>query len=235
MCYTVSIFSQTHVIETDLGLVFDDQSMFVPYIHVSGFSHPHLPVATAQESLHVMQWGLVPRWTRNLEQAREMQSRTLNARMETVYEKPSYRDAIKRRRGLLPVNGFMEWRHEGKVKIPYFIRMRQHEIFTLGCIWEEWTEPETGECRTTFSILTTEANLLMSYVHNSAERMPVVIPHADRQQWLFAEDREEVQPLMRPLEEGLLEAFPVTREVSKIRVNTTEPRLLDPVGEIVIQ
>lgn len=235
MCYSVSIFSQTHVIETDLGLVFDDASEFVPYVYVSGFAHPHLPVATAEETLRMMQWGLVPRWTKNSEQAREMQSRTLNARMETAYEKPSFRDAIRHRRGLLPVNGFLEWRHEGKLKIPHFVRMAQREVFTLGCIWEEWTDPESGECRATFSILTTEANLLMSYVHNSAERMPVVIPHEDRQQWLFAEDREQVQPLLRPLEDGRLEAFPVTREVSKIRVNRNELQMLEPVGEIIVE
>lgn len=234
MCYTVSVFAQTHVIETDLGRLFDDASEFVPYVHVSGFAHPLLPIAAGDDDLRMMQWGLVPRWTKTLEQAREMQSRTLNARSETVFEKPSYRDAIRKRRGLLPVSGFIEWHHDGKLKIPHLVRLRGHEIFTLGCIWEEWMEPDTGECRATFSILTTEANMLMSYVHNSAMRMPVVIPREDRPTWLFAEDREEIQPLMRPLEDGFLEAYPVTREVSSIRVNTNEPRLLEPVGEIVV-
>lgn len=234
MCYTVSVFAQTHVIETDLGRLFEDASEFVPYVHVSGFAHPFLPIAAGESDLRLMQWGLVPRWTKTLEQAQEMQQRTLNARSETAFEKPSYRDAIRKRRGLLPVNGFIEWRHDGKLKIPHLVRLRDHEIFTLGCIWEEWIQPETGECRATFSILTTEANMLMSYVHNSAMRMPVVIPREDRPTWLFAEDREEIQPLMRPLEDGFLEAFPVTREVSRIRVNTNEPRLLEPVGEIIV-
>ncbi|MBU3698747.1 MAG: SOS response-associated peptidase [Candidatus Kapabacteria bacterium] len=233
MCYTVSIFSQTHVIETDLGQVFEDATEFVPYVHVSGFVHPELPIGVAEDGIRMMRWGLVPRWTRSRQQADEMRGRTLNARSESAYEKPSYRDAVRKRRGLLPVNGFIEWRHEGKLKIPHMVRMRSSEIFTLGCIWEEWVDPESGQCEETFSILTTEANILMSHVHNSAMRMPVVIPHRDRSAWLLADDREQVQPMLRPLEDGLLEAFPITREVSKIRVNTTEPQMIESVGETV--
>lgn len=233
MCYTVSIFSQTHVIETDLGQLFEDASGFEPFVHVSGFAHPELPVGVAEDGIRMMRWGLVPRWTRSRQQADEMRGRTLNARSETAYEKPSYRDAVRKRRGLLPVNGFFEWRHEGKLKIPHMVRMKDCEIFTLGCIWEEWVDPETGQCEETFSILTTEANILMSHVHNSALRMPVVIPRRDRAVWLLAEDREHVQPLFRPLEDGLLEAYPITREVSKIRVNSSEPRLIEPVGETI--
>lgn len=233
MCYTVSIFSQTHVIEAELGQVFEDPAEFVPYVHVSGFSHPVLPVGVAEDGIRLMRWGLVPRWTKTLQQADEMRGRTLNARAETVYDKPSYRDAVRKRRGLLPVNGFLEWRHEGKLKIPHMVRMRDAEIFTLGCIWEEWVDPNTGQCEQTFSILTTEANILMSHVHNSAQRMPVVVPRREHAAWLLAEDREQVQPLLRPLEDGLLEAYPVTREVSKIRVNRDEPQLLEPVGETI--
>ena len=72
----------------------------------------------------------------------------------------------------------------------------------------------------------------MSYVHNAKQRMPVIIPRDMRQAWLHAEDREIVEPLMRPLEDGLLEAYPITREVSRIKMNTTEIELLEPVGDV---
>lgn len=72
----------------------------------------------------------------------------------------------------------------------------------------------------------------MSYVHNSKQRMPVIIPKLDRTTWLYADDRERIEPCMRPLEDGILEAFPITREVSMIKVNTTEEELLEPVGPI---
>ncbi len=235
MCFTVSIFASTHAIETDTGGVFDDPGDYTPYIHVSGFTHPNLPFITntEPERIGLFSWGLVPRWTKDGAKADEIRSMTLNARRETIYEKPSFRDAIVKRRGLLPVNGFIEWRHDGSVKQPHLVHMRASDVFTLGCVWEEWTDSTSGEHRRTFSIVTTDANLLMSYVHNAKQRMPVIIPPSERAAWLHADDRAEVEPLMRPLEDGLLEAYPVTREVSRIKVNTNEPQLLEPVGPVL--
>lgn len=235
MCYTVSIFAQTHVIETDTGALFEHPEDYVPYYHVSGFAHPRLPLITnsAPDTVQICTWGLIPRWTKDGQGAKKIQAMTLNARRETVFEKPSFRDAIAKRRALLPVNGFVEWRHEGTIKQPHYVRIPSGSVFTMGCLWEDWTNPESGEVHRTFSIVTTDANLLMSHVHNSKHRMPVVILPQDRDQWLHADDREFVEPLMRPLDEGLLEAFPITREVSRIKVNTREIELLEPVGDIL--
>lgn len=235
MCFTVSIFASTHVIETETGSLFDHPEDYTPFFHVSAFAHPSLPFITGAEPERVSmaEWGLIPRWTKDEAAAHELRAMTLNARRETIYTKPSFRDAIVKRRGLLPVNAFVEWRHFEKVKQPHLVRMIGSEIFTLGCIWEEWTNKASGEQHRTFSIVTTDANLLMSYVHNTKQRMPVVIPRSEREAWLHAEDREILEPLMRPLDEGLLEAFPITREVSRIKVNTTEPELLEPVGDVI--
>jgi putative SOS response-associated peptidase YedK len=113
------------------------------------------------------------------------------------------------------------------------VRAKDQTLLTLGCIWEDWVDPGSGELHTTFSIVTTDANELMSYVHNVKQRMPVVIPRDARATWLHAEDREELEPCMRPLEEGVLEAFPITREVSSIKVNMSEVQLLEPVGPVL--
>ncbi len=234
MCYTVSIFAQTHAIETDTGALFEHPEDYEPYYHVSGFAHRRLPLITNADSdtLQMCTWGLIPRWTRDDEGAKKIQAMTLNARRETVFEKPSFRDAIVKRRALLPVNGFVEWHHEGSIKQPHYVQIRSADLFTLGCVWEDWTHPESGELHRTFSIVTTDANLLMSHVHNAKQRMPVVILPNDREQWLHADDREFLEPLMRPLEDGLLQAYPVTREVSRIAVNTREIELLEPVGGV---
>jgi putative SOS response-associated peptidase YedK len=234
VCYTVSIFAQTHAIETDTGALFEHPEDYEPYYHVSGFAHPRLPLITNADSdtLQLCSWGLIPRWTKDDEGAKKIQAMTLNARRETVFEKPSFRDAIVKRRALLPVNGFVEWHHEGTIKQPHYVRMRSATLFTLGCVWEDWTHPESGEFHRTFSIVTTDANLLMSHVHNAKQRMPVVILPNEREQWLHADDREFLEPLMRPLEDGLLEAYPITREVSRIKVNTREIELLEPVGDV---
>lgn len=235
MCFTVSIYASTHSIETDLGALFDHEEEYRPYFHVSGFVHPHLPLVTntEPEQIQLCEWGLIPRWTKSFEAARDIRKMTLNARRETIFEKPSFRDAIKKRRALLPVNGFVEWHHEGTIKQPHLVRPIDRSILTLGCIWEDWADPASGEVHRTFSIVTTDANMLMSHVHNVKQRMPVVIPSRDRLTWLHAEDREAIEPCMRPLEEGILEAFPITKEVSSIKVNTIEEQLLEPVGPIL--
>lgn len=242
MCFTVSVFAQTHVIETDTGALFDAPEEYQPYYHVSGFVHPHLPVITNDrpDALQMFEWGLIPRWTKNAEAAEEISQLTLNARSETIFDKPSFRDAIVKRRALLPVTGFVEWQHEDKLKLPHLITVGAFDgnhpppIYTLGCIWEEWADKESGEVRRTFSIVTTQANTLMSFIHNNKQRMPVVIPKGDRMAWLQADDREIATRLMRPLEDGILKAYPISRAMSRIKVNTDDPSLLNPIGEAFV-
>ena len=235
MCFTVSIFAQTHEIETGLGATFDGAAAYQPFFHISGFVHPDLPFVTNKDpdQIELLRWGLIPGWVKDREKADELAKRTLNARSETVFEKPSFRSAIVKRRGLLPVNGFVEWRHEGTAKIPHLVRTHDHGLFTLGCLWEAWTDTESGEVLKTFSIVTTEANELMSYVHNNKQRMPVIISPADRAVWLESSEREDLTRLMRPLNDGLLEAQPVSRDVSRVKVNADHGELLDPVGETI--
>lgn len=236
MCFTVSIFASTHEIETALGAVFDDVAAYQPYFHVSGFVHPNLPFVTNErpDAIETLRWGLVPAWVKDREKADDLADKTLNARSETVYEKPSFRSAIVKRRGLLPVNGFVEWRHEGDLKIPHLITRTDQDLFTLGCIWESWTDKTSGEVLKTFSIVTTEANEMMSYVHNNKQRMPVVIPTEARSTWLNENDRGLISRLMLPLEEGFLQAVPLDRDVSRVKVNTDHADLLEPVGEPII-
>lgn len=233
MCFTVSVFASTHEIETALGAVFDDASAYQPYFHVSGFVHPDLPFVTNErpDAIEQLRWGLVPGWVKDREKADDLANKTLNARSETVFEKPSFRSAIVKRRGLLPVNGFVEWRHEDDVKIPHLITATDRAPFTLGCIWERWTDKASGEVLKTFSIVTTAANELMSYVHNNKQRMPVVIPAGDRASWLSNDDRQELARLMRPLDEGVLTASPLRRDVSRVKVNTDHAELLEPTGD----
>ncbi len=233
MCFTVSVFASTHEIETALGAVFDDASAYQPYFHVSGFVHPDLPFVTNDrpDAIELLRWGLIPGWVKDRVKADDLAKKTLNARSETVFEKPSFRSAVAKRRGLLPVNGFVEWRHEEDVKIPHLVTPVDGPLMTLGCIWESWTDKESGEVLKTFSIVTTEANTLMSYVHNNKQRMPVVIPPEQRSAWLEQDDREALTRMMRPLGEGGLQASPLSRDVSRMKVNVDHAELLDPTGD----
>lgn len=236
MCFTVSIYASTHVVETAVGALFEDPEAYHPFFHVSGFVHPQLPLITAQDDpiIRMMNWGLVPRWTKDEEKAQQIRKMTLNARGETAFEKPSYRDAIVKRRGLLPVQGFVEWRHEDGKAYPHYVHCLESDIFTLGCIWEAWSGLGEENKFHSFSILTTEANVLMTYIHNKKHRMPVIIDSVFREEWLRTDDRHAIEHMMLPQEDGKLEAFPVTSEVSRIKLNDSHPELLQPLGDALI-
>ncbi len=236
MCYTVSIFAGTHEIETDLGATFDDADAYQPYFNVSGFTHPELPMVTSErpDAIQILEWGLVPRWIKDFDAASDIANKTLNARSDTVFVKPSFKEAIVRRRSLLPVNGFVEWRHEKNSKQPFLVRGIHDALITLGCIFEEWTDKNSGEHKKTFSILTTDANELMSYIHNNKLRMPVVIDKADRSTWLSDIDRDEIERLMLPYAEHRLQAVPLGGKISRTPVNTDNPVLLKPIGTAIV-
>lgn len=235
MCFTVSIFSNSHVVETSTGALFENVEEYQPYFHVSGFVHPVLPLVVNDhpKQLTMASWGLVPRWIATADDAVSYARNTLNARSETIFEKPSYRSAIRSRRALLPVDGFVEWRQDGRYKQPYFIRRANQEPMTLAAIWEDWIEKETGVVSRSFSIVTTRANTLLSFIHNNKQRMPVVITSAAREQWLLNDDSESIHNLLCPLADGDLEAFAVSTDLSKVKVNRHQSELLAPVGEVI--
>jgi len=131
-------------------------------------------------------WGLIPFWSKddNIKRA------TLNAKVETLSEKPSYRNSTKKR-CLVIADGFYEWQWldpKGKEKQKYLIRAKDQEIFALAGIYSHWTDKSTGEEKDTFSIVTTEANELMAEIHNNKKRMPIVLRKEDQRRWLLKED-----------------------------------------------
>lgn len=180
------------------ALLMSEAGISFPIGRVNGFALPQLPLVVGESAVTVAQWGLIPHWASH-DGAMELQPKLLNARSETARSKPSFRDA---RPALLPVSGFVEWRHEGKKKIPYHVHSKE-SVMWLGCLWTEWTDKVTGEMRTTFTVLTTQANELMSYVHNTKQRMPVVVPRDEQRSWF---EGAEFERLTTPLIEGVLDA-----------------------------
>lgn len=157
-------------------------------------------------------WGLIPSWSKDP----SMGAKMINARGETVAEKPSFRAAMKRRRCLVPADGFYEWKRTGSAKQPYFIHMQDGRPFAFAGLWEMWTSPDGSELDSC-TIITTGPNELMSALHN---RMPVILQPEDYEQWLGegkdadARELDQLQHLLRPLDDGLLEAVPVSRYVN---------------------
>ncbi|MGE5604892.1 MAG: SOS response-associated peptidase, partial [Bacteroidota bacterium] len=154
--------------------------------YISGFEFPKLPVITNRQPdrLQGFTWGLIPFWVKTSTEAMEIRTHTLNARSDTVFIKPSFRNAIRERRCLVPADGFYEWREFNGKKYPYYIFLKSKEIFSFAGIWEEWTDRSTGEVLKTFSILTTDANPLMERIHNTKKRMPVILPREGEREWL---------------------------------------------------
>ncbi|NLY91856.1 MAG: SOS response-associated peptidase [Firmicutes bacterium] len=203
----------------------------MPKYYVSGFDFPKMPVLTNDQPgrLQAMTWGLIPSWVKTPEQAAQIRRKTLNARAETVLEKPSFRQAIRRRRCLVPADGFYEWRAFQGKKYPYYIFLKDKAIFSFAGIWEEWVDPATGELLKTYSILTTEANPLLAKIHNLKKRMPVILPRAQERVWLAdGVDEAALQSLMQPFPAELMAAYPISRLITARAVDRNSPEVQAP-------
>ncbi len=155
-----------------------------------------------------MQWGLIPHWAKDPGIGRKM----INARAETITEKPSYKRLFRHQRCLVPCGGFYEWKSAGKFKTPYLIRMKSRELFGLAGLWGEWRPPQ-GPPLLTFTIITTAANKFMRAIH---ARMPVIIPKGKIAAWLdpLAYDPQALLPLLQTPAVLELEAYPVSKLVN---------------------
>ncbi len=160
--------------------------------------------------LEDFKWGFIPHWAKG-DKSRYM----INARAETVAEKPTFRSAFKDRRCLVVADGFYEWRRSGKVKVPMFIKDTSGRPWGFAGIYETWNSPEGDEV-TTVAIITTEANETMSAIH---DRMPVIIREEDRATWMDPDVRDPavLLPMLRPYDDDRMEAYPVTDEVNSPR------------------
>ena len=177
---------------------------------------PTQPVAAirlaenGQREFTFFRWGLVPSWAKDL----NIGSRMINARSETVAEKPSFRTAFKRRRCLIPADGFYEWQKQGSGKQPMFIRPVEERPFALAGLWEVWRDPD-GSALQTCTILTTTPNELMAPIHN---RMPVIVEPEDFDLWLNPEPNpEQGLHLLRPYPAEKMTAYPVSTTVNNPR------------------
>ena len=168
-----------------------------------------------------LRWGLVPFWAKDL----AIGNRMINARAETVAEKPSFRSAFKKRRCLLLADGFYEWRKEADGKLPYFITRAVDEPMAFAGLWEDWTDKETGESIQSATIVTTAANEFMAELH---QRMPVVLTPELAPRWLDTDDDllAAYATVCPPLK-----AWPVSRNVNNPRNESAD--LIEPTGAVI--
>lgn len=180
---------------------------------ISGFAHPRLPIVTSEEpdTIELTEWGLVPNWVNNEQAAAEMRNATLNARAETLFDKPSFKSIVKKR-CLIFINGFYEWqtiatKTKRTEKKPFYIHLKSQDIFTLGGLYDEWVNVPTGEIKRGFSIITVPANPLMEVIHNTKKRMPFILNPQQEANWLNPSlSQSDIKELMQPYTEEDMEA-----------------------------
>lgn len=186
---------------------------------VSGFTQAALPLITQgkPEEIQLIPWGLIPAWA-DEDQARDFPSKTLNARTETVFEKPTFEPSILRQRCLVLVDGFFEWQHLGKEKTEWEISLESEGPFALGGIYAIWTNPKTQNKQASFSILTTPANELMEEIHNTKKRMPLIIPLEKEADWVHGMPLEDLKEYFKPYPSKKMKARKVFRAQDQLRL-----------------
>jgi putative SOS response-associated peptidase YedK len=182
-----------------------------------------------ERTLQLLRWGLIPSWAEDMKSGAKL----INARAEGIAERPSFREAFRRRRCLVPADGFYEWRAEGKLKQPYLIQRRDRAPLAFAGLWERWvpkTQPPEPAYIDSFTIVTTAANALLKPLH---ERMPVILAPESFPRWLDrASSEAELKALLRPAPEDLLAYVPVSTRVNAAAPDDTG--LIEPVGLEVV-
>ena len=191
--------------------------------------HPRYNIAPTQQVLIVrkekgekvrhlttMRWGLIPSWAKDM----SIGNKTLNARSETVTTTPAFRESIRKKRCLIPADGFYEWRKMGSVKQPYCFEVGDGEVFAFAGLWDEWTSPD-GEIIESCTILTTGPNALVEDLH---DRMPVIVPPEKYDQWLDPDvtDFAEIRDILKPYEATAMRRHPVSTRLNNVKNEDAE-------------
>jgi putative SOS response-associated peptidase YedK len=175
---------------------------------------------TGEVSLDPLRWGLIPYWRQDPKGGRK----PINAKCETADRLPMFREAYRRRRCILPVDGFYEWKaiKGEKTKQPYAIAMKDGQPFGIGGLWENWKDPTTGEWIRTFAVITTVANELVAEIH---DRMPLILAPGDYKRWLGEEP--DPRDLLRPFPAEPMRIWPISTRVNK--PENDDPSIVEPI------
>jgi putative SOS response-associated peptidase YedK len=204
----------------------DDQNMDLPprYNIAPSQQIAAVRVLEGVRELSPLKWGLVPSWAKDA----DIGNRLINARAETLAQKPSFRDAFKKRRCIIPTTGFFEWAKKGSgAKQPFYFYLKDKDVFGFAGLWEEWLDRDSGELLETCTIITTEANEVLEPVH---DRMPVIVKPKDYEQWLDPNEKnaDRLQTILAPYPADEMLSHAVSRAVNYPESNSSE--LIEPLN-----
>jgi putative SOS response-associated peptidase YedK len=221
MCGRFARRSTREVLAEWFGVDLEDAPPFAPSYNVAPQSVQ--PVVrpgrdSGMPEFALLRWGLVPFWAKDA----KIGHSTINARAEDVAAKPAFREALRKRRCLVPADAFYEWqRNHSKSKKPFVFALRSGEPFAFAALWENW-QPKEGDALETFTILTTDANEVLEPIH---KRMPVILERKNYERWMEPVSAERFPvDLMRPFPAEQMTAWPVSDRVGNVRNN--DPQLL---------
>lgn len=210
MCFSSSSTSKNTELAKKYGKKIPANMDETPIYFASGFSFPSFRIVTKEDVLQTMNWGLIPSWFKDSDY-KEIASMTLNARVETVDEKASYRHLIHRQECIVPFTGFYEWQTKDKQKIPYFVYPADGNIMSVAGLFDNWQDPLSGIIKQTFTIITCPANDLMAEIHNSKKRMPVLLKQDQENDWLNG--KLDIESISIPVDSSFIKAHEVDRKI----------------------
>jgi putative SOS response-associated peptidase YedK len=192
------------------------------HYYTSGYDHPELITYTEENSTAFMarSWGLIPHWVKEKSSALEIRNQTLNARGETIFEKPAFKIPAQEKRCIVLADAFYEYHHRAGKTFPYHISFRNEEVMPLAGLYDDWLDTETGELIRSVTIVTTKANELMREIHNNPKadeaRMPVILTNESKKRWLSKDTTEaELRELILPYNANEMKAHTVRRQKVK--------------------
>ena len=209
----------------DLGTrfrVFDPMMGARSRFNISPGNEMPVIVRSKKDEIALMRWGLVPHWTKDIRTAQ----RPINARAESLAEKPLFRSLLAYGRCLVPASGFYEWKTEGKRKVPFYFHLPESPLFAFAGLYDTWKEPE-GTTLATYTIITCEPNALLKEVHH---RMPVILSRANEERWLSPEliNPHDLPPILSPYPASAMRMVPVSDLVNN--PSADDERLVQPLG-----
>ncbi|HKJ45178.1 MAG TPA: SOS response-associated peptidase [Balneolales bacterium] len=224
MCGRYTLFSDKEEIEETFGVSSDENELFkVNYNVAPGTINPVILMPRPDvRDLGGFKWGLIPSWAEDERVGYKM----INARAETLLEKPSYRKPFQRQRCIIPANGFFEWQTIYKQKTPFYVRTLDQDLLGFAGLYEKWVSKDKKKTVYSYTIITTEANALLQPLH---DRMPVILERKNYDQWLdpVNSDTEELNKMINPYPTERMAIYRVSQDVNDAKNNG--PELIQPV------
>ena len=220
MCGRFTLTVNPDELQQQFGLSQPPPAQLTPRFNIAPSQAVAVVANQPARVLDLFQWGLIPSWAKDP----KIGNKLINARAETLPEKPSFRTALKRRRCLVLADGFYEWKKEGAAKTPMYIQLNDGRPFAFAGLWDEWHAPDgapKGGVIKSCTIITTEPNALLATIHN---RMPVILPPEAYDQWLTPGELPtiEAMSLLKPYDAAQMKARPVSSRVNSPAVDAPE-------------